>query len=60
MEKTKDNGYRLYKAKFHLDIRTYFTMRTKNDWNNLLRDVGQSSLLEVFKLQLDRVLDELI
>jgi len=36
--------------------RNFFTVRTVLRWNNLLRDVVESSLLEFFKMQSDRVL----
>ena len=61
MEKTRGNGYKLYQEIwFHLDIRkTIFRLRTINHWNNLPRDVVESPSLEVFKMRLDRVRDNL-
>ena len=41
-------------------MRKFFTVRTINHWNNLPRDVVESPSLEVFKMRLDRVLDNLI
>ncbi|KFQ85542.1 hypothetical protein N337_02885, partial [Phoenicopterus ruber ruber] len=55
------NGYKLHQERFHLNRRqTFFTVRIINHWNNLPRDVAETSLLEVFKMGLDRVLDHLI
>lgn len=55
------NGYKLLKERFHPDIRnTFFAVRTIIWWNNVPRDVVESSSMEVFKLWLDRVLDNLI
>ncbi|KFP51642.1 hypothetical protein N323_13075, partial [Cathartes aura] len=47
--------------RFHLDIRkNVFTARTIIHWNNLPKDVVESPSLEVSKMRLDRVLDNLI
>ncbi|GAB0183575.1 hypothetical protein GRJ2_000822800 [Grus japonensis] len=47
----KANGYKLYMERFHLNIRKkLFAVRTVDHWNNLLRDVVESPLLEVFKI----------
>jgi len=46
---------------FHPNIRKkFFTMRTISHWNNLPRDVVESASLEVFRMRLDRLLDNLI
>lgn len=46
---------------FHLDIgQKFFTVRTINHWNDLPRDMVESPPLEVFKLGLDSVIDDLI
>jgi len=46
---------------FHLDIRQkFFTIRVINQWNNLPRDMVECLPLEVSKMQLGRVLDNLI
>jgi len=61
MERTRGKGYKLHQERFHLDIsKNFFTVRKINHWNNLPRDMVEFSSLEVFKLQLDRVLDNLI
>jgi len=58
MEKTRGNGYKLHWVRFHLNVRkTFFIVRMINHWNNLPRDVVESPLLEVFKMQQDRVLN---
>lgn len=56
MEKTRDNGYMLHWGQFHLDMRIFFffcflLVRTIIQWNNLLRNVIESLLLEVFEMQ---------
>jgi len=57
MEKTRGNGYGLYQ-KFHFNIRKNFVaVTTTVHWNNLPSDMAESPLLEVFKMQLDRLLD---
>jgi len=61
MEKTRSNGYKLHQERFHFDIgNKCFTVRTIIHWNNVPRDVVKSPSLEVFKMQLDRVLDNFI
>lgn len=58
MEKTRGNRYKLHQARFRLDIRIiFFTVRKSNHWNNIPSDVMESPSLEVFKVQLDRVVD---
>lgn len=59
MEKTRDNGYKLHQERFPLDTQNNFFTRTINHWN-LPRDVVEAPSLEVFKIQLDRVLHNLI
>ncbi|GAB0184611.1 hypothetical protein GRJ2_000926400 [Grus japonensis] len=61
MERTRGNGYKLHQERFHLDINPkFFTVGAINHWNNLPRDVVESPSLEVFEMQLDRMLDNLI
>jgi len=61
VEETRGNGYKLQWERFHLRIRkTFLTVRAINHWNNLPRDVVESPSLEVFRMRLDRVLDNLI
>ncbi|KAK4832107.1 hypothetical protein QYF61_020734 [Mycteria americana] len=55
------NSWQRFGESFHLNIRKkFFTVRTIVHWNNLPRDTVKSPSLEVFEMQLDRVLDNLI
>ncbi|KAK4816157.1 hypothetical protein QYF61_011539 [Mycteria americana] len=62
MEKTRGNGNgKLLLGRFQLDTRgKFFTMRTISHWNNLPREVVNSPTLDIFKIQLDRVLGHLV
>jgi len=61
LEKTRGNNYKLHQERFCLSIRkTFFTMKTISQCNNPPRDVVESTSLEIFKMQLDRMLDNLI
>lgn len=50
------NGKKL--GAFHLNTRHFFTAIITNPWNKLSRDMVESLQLEVFKIQLDMVLNE--
>ena len=40
--------------KFHLNMRkNFFTVRVREHWNRLLREVAESPSLEIFKTHLD-------
>jgi len=43
------NGYKLHRVSSQRK-RKFFTVRTINKWNNLLRDVVESPSLEVFNM----------
>jgi len=61
MEKTRSNGYKLLLWRFRLDTRgKFFTMRTLSHCNDLPREVVDSPTLDTFKIQLDRVLGDLV
>ncbi|KAK4810858.1 hypothetical protein QYF61_008830 [Mycteria americana] len=61
MEKTRANGSKLLLGRFRLDTRgKFFTMRTISRWNNLPREVVDSPILDPFKIQLDRVLGNVV
>lgn len=54
--KMKGNGYKLLLGRFQQIIRQKnFTMRTTNHWNNLPREMEDSSALHVLRIRLDRV-----
>ena len=59
MEKTRGNGYKLDRERFHLNIRKKFFCSENSHSLDLPRDVVESPSLEVFEMQLDRVLDNL-
>lgn len=57
MQKTSRNGSKFHRDKFHLHIRKkFFTVRAADHQNSFPGAVVELSLLEVFKMQLDRVL----
>jgi len=57
MEKTRVTRYKLDEERFHLGIRRKLV--TIIHWNNLPGETVESPSLEVLKMRLDRVLDEL-
>lgn len=61
MAKARGDGYNLYQEKFHLHRRKIFFYNENTiHWSSLLRDVVVSPSLEVFKMELVRVPDNLI
>lgn len=61
MEKTRGNGYMLHCERFHPNIKKKeITVRTIIPWNKFPRDVVESPSLEVFEMQLDKMIDSLI
>ena len=61
MEKTWGHEYKLLLGRFRLDIiGNFFTMRTISHWNNLPKEVVDSSILDTSKIQLGRVPGHLV
>lgn len=59
--KTGGNGSMLLLERFQLGTRgKFFTMKSISHWNSLLREVVDSTILDTFKISLDKVLACLI
>ncbi|KAK4828104.1 hypothetical protein QYF61_023466, partial [Mycteria americana] len=55
--RTRNNCYELEKERFSLDIKkSFFSLRTAQQWDRLPREAVQSPDVEVFNTQWDKVL----
>ncbi|PKU43645.1 hypothetical protein llap_6053 [Limosa lapponica baueri] len=60
-DRMRDNGFKLEKSRFRLDIKNkFFTMRVVEHCNKLPREVVEAPSLEIFKVRLDEALGNLV
>jgi len=60
-DRTQDNGFKLKKGRFRLDIRKkLFSTSVVTHWNRLPREVVDAPSLQVFKARLDEALSNVV
>jgi len=60
-DRTRNNGFKLRKGTFKLDLsKKFFIMRVVKRWNGLPREVVETPSLETFKARLDGALSNLV